>query len=474
MAEKNLWILTEERPKPDTIFRIIKEFSTDFNKKISIKNNSERTDITKEIIIKPLFKKSLFQFSYEIKGVKIDDVGKIILEIVSGTGSFVDYLVYYEVDEPDQKKHTPLYAIEETKTTPQESRNLHYQRITKFGYISYYRKINNARKLFIYSIRKKFNTIPESFVMGTRMLKMFKVKVLGLENTIVTIDDSRFKKFSTIDEMSNFKNSFAKKSGGHDTPYTITKNKNKISISARLQKGNSQTSWSDPSTGFAIAAGFIVREVFGHTGEISIVKTNFKKNPTGSKKGGKFAAVASRLDISIEDWKVPKKELPENYFKKSDGEKVGSILLHLCLEDNHDLEIIYENHAGSEQGYFEEKCTKCFVTRDFHSIKKKDGKADLIILDKRNKEIFILEGEKAKNVKKGIAQMKSFNVAEKQYCKKFYPKYKCKRFVVLYGDKEVDLTQKEKNQVIFRLKGNGQMIIYPKCPQIIKNILEKL
>ena len=82
--EKNLWILTEERPKVETIEIILDEFIKDYKEKFE-KNS---------IKIKPIFEDGKFSFQYEILGIKICNIGKIYLKIESGEGSFVDYLVY--------------------------------------------------------------------------------------------------------------------------------------------------------------------------------------------------------------------------------------------------------------------------------------------------------------------------------------------------------------------------------------------
>jgi hypothetical protein len=180
---------------------------------------------------------------------------------------------------------------------------------------------------------------------------------------------------------------------------------------------------------------------------------------------------------------VPKKPLPDKYYKKSETEKIGSIFLHLACEINNDLIPIYENHAGSEQGYFEERCTRCFRnmgTDSFYVVKKVgELKPDLVLLDKTKKEILILEGEVAKNViapKKGVNQLDGFQKFEKNLCKTIYPNHTCKRLVVLYGDDEFSdaMTLKQKDKVIFRLKTDGTMITYNKCPQSIKDVISNL
>ena len=62
MSEKNLWILTEERPKEEVIQIIVEKFSKDKNLKSNISN----------LKIKPIIENGKFQFKYIIEGVKID------------------------------------------------------------------------------------------------------------------------------------------------------------------------------------------------------------------------------------------------------------------------------------------------------------------------------------------------------------------------------------------------------------------
>ena len=99
--------------------------------------------------------------------------------------------------------------------------------------------------------------------MASRMLKNMNVKILGLESTIINIDDKKYDKFTSLKQMCDFKNSFAKKDSGKDTPQRIDLiSSDKIEVSARLQKGKNQKSWSDPSTGFVAAVCFVIRQVF--------------------------------------------------------------------------------------------------------------------------------------------------------------------------------------------------------------------
>ena len=133
--KKQLWILTEERPKKEVIETILQLYLK--NKKISA--------FIDNIRIIPIIKKKKFTFVYEITGIKSSKLPKILLKIVSGNSSFVDYLVFETSKEPTPKGK-PIYVIEETKTDDKESRNTGiYQRATKFVYADFY--YPNVRKI---------------------------------------------------------------------------------------------------------------------------------------------------------------------------------------------------------------------------------------------------------------------------------------------------------------------------------------
>ena len=79
-----------------------------------------------------------------------------------------------------------------------------------------------------------------------------------------------------------------------------------------------------------------------------------------------------------------------------------------------------------------------------------------------------MEAEKSENAKNGIKQLKGFTNVEKDYCKKYYPGYKCERYVILYG-KHVNAPE-----VIFTLTTKGEIICSKNCPQVIKDAVDKI
>lgn len=108
---KNLWILTEERPKKLVLAYILSLFLTE-----------DELCSREEIRIVPLLKCNKFSFVYEVLGFKSSIVNKVLIKLVSGYSSFIDYLIFFQNEQPSEKD-IPIYAIEETKTDDQESRN---------------------------------------------------------------------------------------------------------------------------------------------------------------------------------------------------------------------------------------------------------------------------------------------------------------------------------------------------------------
>src|SRR3989344_4141228 len=125
---KNIWILTEERPKAEVIKTILEKIALD--KGFRIKHSG--------LIVVPIMNKGRFTFTYRTEGIQCEGYSNIFIKLASGKSSFVDFLLFLQTNEPDQSSK-PLYAIEETKTDDSESRNTGvYQRCSKFVYVEFY------------------------------------------------------------------------------------------------------------------------------------------------------------------------------------------------------------------------------------------------------------------------------------------------------------------------------------------------
>ena len=220
----HLWLLTEERPKPSVVLQIIKMYCKDFDDRITLHN---------EIKILPHIKDGVFQFVYEVEGLKVSKADTIFIKTVSGNSSFLDFLLFKQERAPAEGRNSDhlIMAIEETKTSDDESRNTGvYQRGSKFVYITPYYQDVKLYMLYNDELEARESKKPsDTSVFGTNIL-------LTLGVTIVGKDISKwFKPFKTLDELIEFKAGMRRPPAGN-VPIAITKYSDRIEISGRLAK----------------------------------------------------------------------------------------------------------------------------------------------------------------------------------------------------------------------------------------------
>ena len=146
---ETLWILTEERPKKEVIKEILLRFTSD----------RQFACFLDSLRIIPVLENGRFSFLYEVVGFRCSRVEKVYLKSISGSSSCVDFLVFYQDEQPNPSD-IPIYAIEETKTDDSESRNTGVgQRSSKFVYINQH--YPDIKKIMLYNFQitpKKVST----------------------------------------------------------------------------------------------------------------------------------------------------------------------------------------------------------------------------------------------------------------------------------------------------------------------------
>jgi len=458
--KSNLWLLTEERPKSDVLKVIIAKF-------FKLKGFAGFID---NLRILPILENGKFTFTYEVSGIRCNQIDKVLIVIVSGYSSFVDYLVFFQENQPDEND-IPVLAVEETKTDDKESRNTGvYQRASKFVYIEYF--FPRVKKLMLYNLQIEQKESPtDTYIFGTKLLLNLSVEIIGKQ-----LEKNVFNKFKSIDELIDFKSNMRKAPKGN-VPINIKKLKNRIEISGRLIKNNRLA--HDPNIGSITLICAVLRKL-GWNKDIVITNHGLNKKHIG--KRNKFIKIANLLNIQLKDLKIPDCKFEKSYWKyETKGEKLGTIFIHLVVENFTDGYSIFENHAGCEKGYF--------ITKDGEPIaleKYKDRKAykegdkgaiihipDLILIDFGKMEIINVEGKKYQFRKEGIKELKNYTTIEKDYIKKYYPEFDIIRTVVLYGSRERKLIE---IQIGFLLNEDGDLILGIKAPSLfvkaIKNLIE--
>jgi len=456
--ENNLWFLTEERPKKEVLQTIFQKFAKDYGFAVFIDT----------IRIFPILVDHKFTFTYEVTGFRCNKVDKVYIKTVSGNSSFTDFLIFYQKDEPTINDQ-PIYAIEETKTDDKESRNTGvYQRCSKFVFIQNY--YPTVRKIMLYSLQIEQKEKPtDTYIFGTRLLLTLGVEIMGKK-----LDKDIFKPYETIDEIIELKATMRKAPKGN-IPIMLTKSATKIEISGRLFKSGGLS--HDPNIGALSIICAVLRKL-GWKKQLVITQHGLKQEHVG--KTNKFIQIANKLKISLQGLIVPKAELNAEYWKyDTDGEKLGTIFIHLVVENFTEGYSIFENHAGCEKGYFIPKEGEPIPLAKYKDrAKYKDGDKeqiihipDLILIDFGRSEVINVEGKKYKFRKDGISELNNYEYIEKNYIKKHYPNFKIIRTVVLYGGKEQQIIEIE---IGFLLNENGELILGIKAPKLFKDAIKNL
>ncbi|WP_343826240.1 hypothetical protein [Psychrosphaera haliotis] len=460
MKASNLWILTEERPKDSVIGEILQKFAQDHKVACFIDN----------IKILPILNKDKsFSFTYVVKGFDSQIVKNIYIKTVSGYSSFVDFLIFYQDDIPDQKD-TPIYAIEETKTDDAESRNTGvYQRASKFPYIEYY--YPSITKIMLYSLQiEQKQEQTDTNVFGTKCLHTIGVSILGKR-----LDEGVNTPWDSIDEMVAFKNGMKQPPKGN-VPVRFKVFDDKIQISGRLIKSGSLS--YDPNIGQLSLMSSALRSL-GWSKKIEITMHGLEQRHI--ENSSKFLQIADRFDIDFEGLIRPEVKSKNAYWRYDlKGEKLGTIFIHLVVENFTSGFSIYENHAGCERGYFMTEQGEPIVVGkylDQKAYKSGDKKQiihipDLVLADIDRKLVINVEGKKYSTMQQGIDELSNFDGFELHYIKKHFPEYKeIIRTVVLFGSKNTEI---EKVEVSFLLNDNGKMILNVNAPKLFQIAIRNL
>ena len=458
MKNNNLWILTEERPKREVIANILMIFAKDH--KIACFIDTIR--------ILPILESNKFSFLYEVVGFCSNKIERVFIKSVGGFSSFVDFLVFYQEKQPTQKD-IPLYAIEETKTDDKESRNTGvYQRASKFVFLeNYYPEI---KKIMLYKLKVEQKVEPtDTYIFGTRLLLSLGVEIFGKK-----LDEKIFRPFNSVEEIIAFKNQMRSAPKGN-VPILIKKTSDNITISGRLLKSNRLA--HDPNIGALSLISAVFRKL-GWLNKIAIIEHGLKQNHLQS--GNKFVKIANQLELQIQGLTLPLSRTRNAYWKyETKGEKLGTIFIHIVIENFTRGYPIYENHAGCERGYFLNKEGEYIQVEKYSdrkaykagNKKKIISLPDLIIVDFGRSEIINIEGKRYQFRQDGIRELNNFDDIERIYIKKYYPKYKIIRTVVLYGGTEKRIVEIE---VGFLLNENGDLILGIRAPEIFREAIKNL
>jgi len=457
----NLWILTEEKPKISTMLEILRLYSRDYSSNVIFDETSVK--------IKPLFSNGVFTFSYMLENITVSGINNVIIKTVSGSTSFLDFLVFKQSTEPvDGCMKSLIMAIEETKTSDDESRNTGvYQRGSKFVLIRYYDKNVKLYMLYNNELGERENKIPsETSIFGTNILMTLGVDIAGKSM------NSRFSAFHTVDDVIAFKSSMRKPPAGN-VPIDIIKDGNTIYISGRLSKpSDAGNIGHDPNIGALSMISACLRHL-GWDGNIVITKHGVSQEYASRNQSNKFFHIANFLDISLDGLTCNRQAaFPAIYwYYEISSEKVASILLHVTAE-YYDMREIYQNHAGCERGYFKPGNGQLIALPK----KAADGInnlniPDLVIGTANYGLVLLVEGKRLDTLQQGIDELITYDSIENEYIRKHFSNATIERWICIFGGNNAGIPHEK---VLLYLNQSGGIFINEDSPSCIIEAFWKL
>lgn len=454
----NLWLLTEERPKPSVVLQIMKVYCDDFHDHIVN---------CADIKIKPMIEGGTFQFVYLVENLRVGNAENIFIKTVSGNSSFLDFLLFKQPNEPSEGNSTDnlIMAIEETKTSDDESRNTGvYQRGSKFVYITPYYENIPLYMLYNEELGGREDKKPSSTsVFGTNILLTLGVTVIGK-------DLSRwFKPFNCLDELIEFKDNMRKPPKGN-VPITIKKYDDRIEVSGRLEKPKDKGNIGhDPNIGALSMIAACIRKLGWQKDIVVTMHGVSQKYVDGTKGKNKFLYICNILNMRLDGVTMPQKvSMPELYWHyEKNSEKMADILLHLQAA-YHGLYCVYENHAGCERGYFRTKEGELITLPK----KDKSGKnnlclPDVVLYDEKSNYILLVEGKQLSTLNKGLQEIENYDSIEEEYIFPNYGEVEIMRCLSIFGGTKISLPHEK---VLFYLADDGRIIINSNAPDCIKRV----
>jgi len=451
---KTLWILSEERPKIAAIGYVLEKFSQD---------QGIASFIDKLRVVPVDNEAGDFSFWYEVLGYKTPQVDRVLLKIISGNSSFIDFLVFFQEREPAEGDR-PLFMVEETKTDDEESRNTGvFQRCSKFVYAEMHYPGVDLNMYYNLQVDQRASQT-DTNIFGTRCLRSLGVKIAGK-----TVDEVVNTPFRSIQEMIDFKSAMRRPPAGN-VPIDISIVERELRISGRLIKSGGLA--HDPNIGALSLIAATARKL-GWEDKIVVTKHGLSQNQVQPRN--KFVRIASILEMELEGLEMPFSELEYPYWRyNTSGEKLATIFLHLVVENFTNGMSIFENHAGSEKGYFVTADKKYLALEKYVpgvEPRKNIDIPDLILLDVERKQVLNIEGKTFSNMELGIRTLDNYDDIERLYVKKYYPGYEIHRSVVLYGGSNTTI---DAIQVSFLLNEDGKMILGIQAPALFREAFKNL
>jgi len=416
-AQNTFTICTEENPQTDEIEFILHHL----NRPCKVLN------------ITPTFIKNGWTGRFI---VETDTTLHIHILLAKGSGSFMDYIIYNQLN-PDEKSSIPILLMESTKTCDSESRNTAInQRFTKFAVAK--KRFPDTPLVMYYNTEQDSHSPTSRF--GRRLLSTCGFRAYDVVGKDLLIDSPPFE---SVEEMIMEKNAFKEKKGNVSVRITQLL-PHRYSISGKLSNGMNTSICHDPNIGLITG---IASSIFTLDKQASFVITNHGVSLDKLKKtSDKFWYANSSYELTLEGYPHSSKDaVCPLYYWRSDtmSEKASTINFQKFYEEKGWL-TAYHNHSSSARSDFIDECG------NHHHVPKKITLPDVVLVDKKSKHIIICEGKIVKDCLLGVKQLDNL-ISFQTYVESHYKGYTLELGLCLYGNSitEIELAKRKVSYPVF-------------------------
>ena len=362
---------------------------------------------------------------YSVNGVSCKEVKNIEILIASGSGSFVDVLVYESQNGAIITSKTPDSFWEITKNSPKESGNMTSQRLSKATTVFQQYGTNT---LFYYLIDHHAELNNDSVTnLGDREFGKFEAMgAIVLFTHKGSTDVLRYNSNQVPNCLQDLEHI------GKTNKLTIDSNDNVVIESNLYKNKEEKTGVHDPNQGWVCGSVYLAK-LFGANS--IVLKSN--KDLTKLRGTSKLIKNLNNNNVIVHYKNKPislkKSNNSKSYWSmERTGEKLTTISLHQFVLNN-GYDIIFSNHAGCEKSFL-----KLIDGKQVQPSGSVSGIPDLVYADHKGKILFVIEGEREINYYNGVKQVMRSDFQEwikKQL--KSYKGYEAKIYIVTNGRKNI-------------------------------------
>ena len=360
---------------------------------------------------------------------RVDGVQDAVVQLVRGSGSMMDYVVY----EGDNT--TPALLLESTKTISKDAGNALYQRCTK---------LIEARlrwpdvPLVHMTTGTELESVSYSQIQQLRLFKTLGFECIdGTERNLLAQCTAYESVDTLIQDRAKCKMGKVFRTGDHE-----------YAIEQTLRKGKNYTIASDPGKGAVIS---IANAIYHLDPRATFVVTNHGVNVETLKASRQKFWTANRMfDLKLEGSHASSLGVqPQQWYFTADvlSEKAASVLFHQLLEQSGHT-AIFHNHSSSAKSFFLDEAGK------EHQVPKSTTIPDIVFRNDDTKTVYICEGKVLSCIPAGIHQLDAL-VSFESLVSQHYPNYKIEKGLCVYTPDMQQLPEYTQYPIWFALDSRG-------------------